>query len=127
MRTKELGSEILLTWVCTKWCALNQDIYGNNVLVSNKMPSYEENYKQITSYLHDHYKIKTLHIMLPKARAYSNSYVGQTKCMYFWIKDKNLLKKYNALCNEVSIDIKPDLIVNLSTVKIFENQNKILR
>ena len=65
--------------------------------------------------------------MLPKARAYSNSYVGRTKCMYFWIKDKNLLKKYNALCNEVSIDIKPDLIVNLSTVKIFENQNKILQ
>ena len=47
MRTKELGSEILLIWVCTKWCALNQDIYGNNVLVSNKMPSYEENYKKL--------------------------------------------------------------------------------
>ena len=59
--------------------------------------------------------------MLPKVRAYRKGYVGQTKWMYFRIKDKNLVKKYNALCNEVSVDIKKNLIVNLSNVKIFEN------
>ena len=30
--------------------------------------------------------------MLPEARVYMKSYVGQTKWMYFLIKDKNLLK-----------------------------------
>ena len=52
------------------------------------------------------------------------SYDGQTKWMYFLIEDKNLLKKYNAIWNKLSADIKKKLIVNLPTVKSFENQKK---
>ena len=52
------------------------------------------------------------------------SYDGQTKWMYFLIEDKNLLKKYNAIWNKLSADIKKKLIVNLPTVKTFENQKK---
>ena len=37
-----------------------------NVLVSNKMFFGEKNYKYFIGYLHDHYKIKPLHIMLSK-------------------------------------------------------------
>ena len=50
------------------------------------------------------------------------SYDGQTKWMYFLTEDKNLLKKYNAIWNKLSADIKKKLIVNLPTVKSFENQ-----
>ena len=52
------------------------------------------------------------------------SYDGQTKWMHFLIEDKNLLKKYNAIWNKLSADIKKKLIVNLPTVKTFENQKK---
>ena len=44
--------------------------------------------------------------------------------MHFLIEDKNLLKKYNAIWNKLSADIKKKLIVNLPTVKTFENQKK---
>ena len=53
------------------------------------------------------------------------SYDGQTKWMYFLIEDKNLLKKYNAIWNKLSADIKKNLIVNLPTVKTFENQKNV--
>ena len=43
---------------------------------------------------------------------------------HFLIEDKNLLKKYNAIWNKLSADIKKKLIVNLPTVKTFENQKK---
>ena len=51
----------------------------NNVLLSKKISSREENYKYFIGYLYDDYKIKLLHIMLPKTKAYVNSYNGQTK------------------------------------------------
>ena len=33
--------------------------------------------------------------MLPKTSTYVKSYDGQTKCMYFFIEDDDLLEKYN--------------------------------
>ena len=39
------------------------------------------------------YKIKLLHIILPKASAYVKNYDGQTKWMYFLIEDDDLLEK----------------------------------
>ena len=44
--------------------------------------------------------------MLPKTSAYVKSYDGQTKWMYFLIEDNDLLKKYNAIWDKVSADIK---------------------
>ena len=53
-------------------------------------------------------KIEPLHIILPKRIAYVKSYDGQTKWMYFLIKDDDLLKKYNYILNKVSADIKKE-------------------
>ena len=44
--------------------------------------------------------------MLPKSSSYVKSYDGQTKWMYFLIEDNDLSKKYNTICDKVSIDIK---------------------
>ena len=44
--------------------------------------------------------------MLPKTSAYVKSYDGQTKWMYFFIKDDDLLQKYNSIWGKVNADIK---------------------
>ena len=43
-----------------------EDVDIHNVLASNKISSGKKNYKYFIGYLHDDYKIKPLHIMLPK-------------------------------------------------------------
>ena len=42
------------------------DLDTDNVLVSNEISFGGRNYKYFICYLHDDYKIKPLHIMLPK-------------------------------------------------------------
>ena len=64
-------------------------------------------------------KVKPLQIMLPKTSAYVKRYDGQTKWMYFLIKDDDLLEKYNTLWDKISANIKKNLIVNMSTIKNF--------
>ena len=76
------------------------------VLVSNKISSIEKSYKPFIGYLHDDYKIKPLHRMLPETSTYVISYHGQTKWMHFLIEDNNLLKKFNTIWDKVSADIK---------------------
>ena len=44
--------------------------------------------------------------MLPKTSEYTKSYDGQTKWMYFWIENGDLLEKYNANWDKVSANIK---------------------
>ena len=39
------------------------------------------------------------------------------KTSYFFIEDDDLLEKYNTTWDEVTSDIKKNLIVNLSTIK----------
>ena len=46
--------------------------------------------------------------MLPKTSAYVKSYDGQTKSMYFFIEDDDLLEKYNSIQDKVSSDIKKE-------------------
>ena len=53
-------------------------------------------------------KVKPLNVMLPKTRAYIKSYDGQTKWMYFLIKDDDLLEKYNTIWDKVSTEIKKE-------------------
>ena len=55
--------------------------------------------------------------MLPKTSDYLKSSVGQTKWMYFLIKDDDLLEKYNTVWDKVSADIKMNLIASLPTIK----------
>ena len=57
--------------------------------------------------------------MPPKTSAYLKSYNGQTKWMYFLIKDEELLEKYNTIWDKISADIKKKFIVNLSATKKF--------
>ena len=46
--------------------------------------------------------------MLPNASASVKNYDGQTKCMYFSIKDNGLLNKYIIIWDNVSADIKKE-------------------
>ena len=46
-----------------------------------------KNYKYFISYFYNDYKVKQLHIMLPKTSAYVKNYDVQTKWMYFFIED----------------------------------------
>ena len=66
----------------------------------------------------DH-KVKSLHIMLPKTRAYVKSYNGQTKYMYFLNKNDELLGKYKTILDKVNADTKKNLIATMSAIKSF--------
>ena len=68
--------------------------------------------------MYDDYKIKPKN-ELPKTSALIKSYNGQTKWMFFSIEDDDLLKKIDTIWDKVSVDIKKNLIVNLSTIKKF--------
>ena len=46
--------------------------------------------------------------MLLKTSGYVKSYDGQSKWMYFLIKDDNLLEKYNTVWDKVSADMKKE-------------------
>lgn len=48
------------------------------ILISNKISSGNKNYKYFIAYLEDDYKIKLLHIMLPKPSAYIKTNDGET-------------------------------------------------
>ena len=69
--------------------------------------------------MYDDYKIKPIHIMLPKTRAYEKRYDGQTKWMYFLIEGDVLLGKYNNLFGMKSALILKKVIANLPTIKSF--------
>ena len=69
-----------------------RDVDTEKVLVSNKISFGEKNYKYFIGYLYNDHKVKPLNIMLPERSAYVKSYDGQTKLIYFLIKDNDLLK-----------------------------------
>ena len=65
----------------------------------------KKSYKYFVGYLYDDYKIKPLHIMIPKTKAYIKSYDGQTKWMNFLIRNYGLLEKYHTIWVKISADI----------------------
>ena len=69
-----------------------EDIDINSVLVSNKIFSGGENHQQFIGCLHDDYKIKPLHLMLSKMRAFVKRYDVQTKWIHFQLKMMNYWK-----------------------------------
>ena len=84
-----------------------KDVGIEKVLVSNKIPSGENNYKYFIGYLYDDYKVKPLHILLPKTITYAKIYDWQTKWMYFSaVNDYYLLEKANTIWDKISPDIK---------------------
>ena len=74
-----------------------KDVDIERVLVSNKICSAEKNSKYFIGYLYNDDKVRSLHIILPKISAYVKSYDGQTKRMYFLIKDDDSREKYSAI------------------------------
>ena len=76
---------------------LLKDVDIKKVLVSNKIPFDEKNYKYFIGYMYGNHKVKPLHIMLPKTSTYVKSSDGQTKLMYILIEDDDLLEKYNTI------------------------------
>ena len=54
------------------------------------------------------YEIKQLHIILPKTSVHVKRYDGHTKWIYFFIKDDDLLNKYNNVWDKVSASIKKE-------------------
>ena len=67
----------------------------DNILISGKDFSGEENYKYFFVYMDDDYKIKPFSIVLPKTSAYVKSYDGETKWMYFLNENDESLEKYD--------------------------------
>ena len=55
--------------------------------------------------MYNDHKVKSLHVMLSKRSAYIKIHDGQTKWMYFFIEDNDLLEKYNTVWDKVSTDI----------------------
>ena len=104
---------------CSKSPILLKDVDIGKVLISNKISFGEKNYKYFIGYLHNDHKVETLHIILLKTSTYVRSYDGQTKWMYFFIEDDDLLEKNITIWDKVSADIKKNLIASLSTIKNF--------
>ena len=63
---------------------------------------------------------------MSKHIAYVKSYDGQTKWMNFLTEDNELLEKYNTVWDNVSTDIKENLIASLSITKIFRKPKKYI-
>ena len=58
-----------------------RDVDIEKVIASRKISSGEKNYKYFIGSLHNDYKVKPLHIMLPKTSDYVKTCDGQTKWM----------------------------------------------
>ena len=82
-----------------------KDVDIEKALVSNKIYFGEKNHKYFTGYLYNDDKFNPLHIMLPETSVYLKSYDGQTKWMNILIKDADLLKKYNTICDKARVGI----------------------
>ena len=71
-----------------------EDVDIDNALVFENIFSGKTTVKCFIDYLDYEYKIKLLHVMLPKTRAYVKSCdVSQTKWTYFLIENDDLLQK----------------------------------
>ena len=82
--------------------------YWESISIYLKFSFCEKNFRYFIGYLYNDNKVKLLHIVLPKTYAHVKSYDGQTKWMYFFIEYDDLLGKYNALWDKVSVDVKKE-------------------
>ena len=93
-----------INFTAIKVIFFKKDADIEKVLVSNKVSFGEKNYKYFIGCLYDDHKVKPLHIMLPETTAYIKIYDGQTKWMYFLVKDNELFE------NTIVFGIKSALI-----------------
>ena len=85
-----------------------KDVDIKKVLIPKKISSGKKSYKYFIGYWYSDYKVKLLHVMLPKTSTYVKSYDWQTKWVHFLIEDGDLLAKYNTIWYEVSADIQKE-------------------
>ena len=74
----------------------------------------------------DDYKVKPLHIMLPKTTAYIKRYDGKTKWMYSLINNDDWLEKYNTVRDKVKADVRKEFDSEPVYNKFFWKLNKNL-
>ena len=89
------------------------------VLVCNKIFFGENNYKYLTGYLYSDNKVKPLHIMLPKTRAYVKRLWWTNQIDVFFDWSWWIINNDSTVCSKVNADIKSNFIANLSTIKNF--------
>ena len=82
-------------------------------LKKKKISFDKKKHKYFIGCLCDDYKIKSLHIMLPKTSVCGKSYDRQTKLIYFPNDDDNLWEKFNIIWEKVSADIKKEFDIEL--------------
>ena len=99
-----------------------EEVDIDNVLLYNKISFGENKCKYFICYLYDGYKIKLLNINLQ----YVNNYDGQTKWMHFLSENGDLFKKYDAIWDKVSVDIKKELDSEPVYNKFFLKTKKLL-
>ena len=58
------------------------------------------------SFLCGDFKVKPLHMILPKASAYVKNFDGQTKWMHVSNEDDDLLEKFKTIWDKLSGDMK---------------------
>ena len=68
-----MGTEILTFGDTEILFFFKKDVNIDKALVSNKISTAERNYKRFNGYMFDDYKVKPLHIMLPKTSAFVTS------------------------------------------------------
>ena len=85
---------------------LLEDAHIEKIQVTSMVFSGGKKFKYFISYEDDNHKIKPLRLMFPKTTAYVKNYDGETKWMYYFIEDDELLERYNGIWNRVSNSIK---------------------
>ena len=76
------------------------DVDINKILVSNEIYFGKNGFKYSTGYK-DGKKVKPLFVMLPKTSMYRTDF-DETKYMFFFIKNDELIEKYNEIWDKVS-------------------------
>ena len=109
----------IINFIAIKVLFFKKDIDIEEILVSSKISSGEKKYKYFIYYLYNSFKVKLLHIMLPKTSAYVKGFDGETKWMHFLIEDDNLLENIVLFGIKSVLISKKNLTASLSTIKYF--------
>ena len=109
----------IINFTVIKVLFFKKDIDIEEILVSSKISSGEKKYKYFIYYLYNNFKVKLLHIILPKTSAYVKGFDGETKWMHFLIEDDNLLENIALFGIKSVLISKKSLTASLSTIKCF--------
>ena len=109
----------IINFTAIKVLFFKKDIDVEEILVSSKISSGKKKYKYFIYYLYNNFKVKLLHIILPKTSAYVKGFDGETKWMHFLIEDDNLLENIALFGIKSVLISKKSLTASLSTIKCF--------